>query len=313
MIDIHTHTLHSDGADTVQQLLCHAQELGLTHLSITDHNTVSAYRDPAMEHWQELYHGTLLRGIEITCMYKGEIVEVLGYGYDLDKLEALLPGLVLPFREKQLREAKLIANAFQKAGVRFDPRNIVFDPDHESARKAFLAELKRYPENLCLVTDPASLERSSAFTRKEIYNPLSPLYVDESSLYPTLQQASDAIHAAGGISLLAHLYIYAHAAEFRTELDDIVAWAKLDGVECAHSEFTVEQIADLEQYTAEKGLLRSGGSDYHGTRKPKISMGSGQGQLCIPESYLENWPEQIQATFTASSAHSSDAAESPSL
>lgn len=297
MIDIHTHTLHSDGADSVEELLRHAQELGLSHLSITDHNKVSAYRDPAMEHWQELYHGTLIRGIEITCMYKGEIVEVLGYGYDLDKLEALLPGLVLPFREKQLREAELIANAFQKAGVIFDPANIVFDPDHESARKSFLAELKKHPENLALVTDPASLERSSAFTRKEIYNPLSPLYVDESSLYPTLQQASDAIHAAGGISLLAHLYVYAHAAEFRAELDEIVAWAKLDGVECAHSEFTPEQIADLEQYDTEKGLLHSGGSDYHGARKPKVALGSGQGQLNIPETYLNDWPAQIRATF----------------
>lgn len=297
MIDIHTHTLHSDGADTVEELLRHAQELGISHLSITDHNKVSAYRDPIMEHWQDLYHGTLIRGIEITCMYKGEIVEVLGYGYDLDKLEALLPGLVLPFREKQLREAGLIAATFQKAGVIFDPANIVFDPDHESARKSFLAELKKHPENLSLVTDPASLDRSSAFTRKEIYNPLSPLYVDESSLYPTLQQASDAIHAAGGISLLAHLYVYAHAAEFRAELDDIVAWAKLDGVECAHSEFTVEQIADLERYDTEKGLLHSGGSDYHGTRKPKISLGSGQGQLSIPETYLQNWPERIRSTF----------------
>lgn len=297
MMDLHTHTIHSDGADTVEELLHHAQESGLSHLSITDHNTTSAYRDPAMAHWQEIYHGTLIRGIEITCMYQGEIVEVLGYGYDLDKLELLLPGVVLPFREKQLREADLIATAFEKAGVVFDRTNIHFDPEHESSRKSFLAELKKHPENLHLVTAPASLERSSVFTRREIYNPLSPLYVDESSLYPTLQQASDVIHAAGGISLLAHLYVYAHAAEFRSQLDKIIAWAQLDGVECAHSEFTPEQISDLEHYDTEKGLLLSGGSDYHGARKPRVALGSGQGQLHIPESYLNNWPERIRQTF----------------
>lgn len=297
MIDIHTHTVYSDGADTPEALLRHAAELGLTHLSITDHNSVGAYRDPVMDHWQDLFPGTLIRGIEITCMFEGEIVEVLGYGYDLDKLEALLPQVVLPFREKQLREAKLIAAAFDKAGVVCDKANVTFDPDRESSRKAFLGELVKEPENLKLLSDPRSAGKSSLFTRQEIYNPQSPLYVDESSLYPTVAEAVKAIHDCGGIALLAHLYIYAHASQFRAKLSQIVKENGLDGVECAHSEFTLGQIVDLENFCREHGLLMSGGSDYHGTRKPDINLGTGRGQLAIRESYLEAWPERIKNTF----------------
>ncbi len=290
MIDLHTHTTYSDGADSVAVLLNHAARAGITHLSITDHNSVGAYRDPALGNLKERFPGVLIPGVEITCMFRGEIVEVLGYNYDLEQMEAALPRIVLPFREKQLRERDLIAAAFTRVGVSFDPERILFDPDHGSSRKAFLAEFNRDPANRRLLAHPDSWQKSSAFTRQEIYNPASPLYVDESSLYPTVEKAVRAIHTCGGIALLAHLYEYAHAEQFRQSLLDIVRGNGLDGVECAHSCFTLEQIADMESFCAQNGLLRSGGSDYHGARKPGIALGTGRGQLSIPESYLSNWP-----------------------
>ena len=144
MIDIHTHTVYSDGADTPEELLRHAAQAGLTHLSITDHNSVSAYRDPVMDHWRDLFPGTLIRGVEITCMYEGEIVEVLGYGYALDKLEALLPQLVLPFREKQLREAELIAAvANLKAAIETFKAQVIA-PNDLTSINALIAEAEEF-------------------------------------------------------------------------------------------------------------------------------------------------------------------------
>lgn len=293
MIDLHTHTIYSDGADSVETVFQGAQTLGLSYLSITDHNSVGAYRDPAMSNCKKFYCGTLLRGIEITCMYAGEIVEVLGYGFDLDKMERLLPSIVLSGTEKQFRECALITEAFLKAGIPFQKENICFDPAHESARKAFWKELKRDLENKRFLVNPTSWDTSSAFTRQEIYNPESPLYVDESPLYPNLGAAVRVIHESGGVAFLAHLYIYTHAAEFRSRLHNIVQEFDLDGVECSHSSFTAEQIADLDGFCASYGLLKSGGSDYHGARKPNVRLGVGCGQLAIPETYLANWPERI--------------------
>ena len=294
MIDLHTHTLYSDGTDSVKDLLVKADTLGIRCLSITDHNTVDAYFDSAMDHWHDLFSGTLVPGVEITCMYEGEIVEVLGYGFDLAKMKHSLANLVLPGREKQIREKKLIENVFNRVGVHYNPEKISFDPNHESSRKCFWSELIQDPANLRLLTDPESAKKSSIFTRHEIYNPDSTLYVDESSLYPTICAASQAIHSCGGIALLAHLYEYAHADEFRLRLLSILKDNGLDGAECAHSCFRPEQIADMESFCAENALLRSGGSDYHGSRKVNISLGTGSGLLKIPEAYMNNWPASLQ-------------------
>ncbi|WP_320938077.1 PHP domain-containing protein [Enterocloster lavalensis] len=66
MIDLHTHTCCSDGADSVEALLRRAEEMKLSVLSITDHNTVAAYRGRGISE----YSGTLIPGVEITCMYR---------------------------------------------------------------------------------------------------------------------------------------------------------------------------------------------------------------------------------------------------
>lgn len=289
MIDLHTHTCFSDGADTPQTLLEHASEIGLSVISITDHNAVGAYRTPAVRD----YPGKLIPGIEITCMYRGEVVEVLGYGFSLEEMEKQLKAHVLTFEEKQKQEFKLICTALSKAGLTFDPDQITFDPTKESCRKAFLRHLNAFPDNRQFFSSRQSWESSRTFTRQEIYNPASKLYVDESPLYPDVKTAVQMIHESGGIAFLAHLYIYAHAEEFRNQLWDMVQEFGLDGIECAHSAFTPEQITDLENFCMEHRLRKSGGSDYHGSRKPDYKLGTGQGQLHISEEYLKDWNIKI--------------------
>lgn len=286
MIDLHTHTCCSDGADQPEALFEKALAAGLTLLSVTDHNTVAAYRSGAAAG----YPGKLIPGVEITCMYQGEVVEVLGYGFNLDAMEAELSAHVLTFEEKQKREFELVCAAFTGAGAVFDRNQVVFDPKTESCRKSFLAHLKTNASNRRLFSCDQSWESSRAFTRMEIYNPDSPLYVDEAPLYPSVGTAVEMIHRSGGIAFLAHLYIYAHAEEFRGKLDFIARTFGLDGIECAHSAFTPEQIEDLNRFCLEHKLLRSGGSDYHGSRKPGISLGTGRGQLNVTEDYLLGWP-----------------------
>ena len=286
MIDLHTHTCCSDGADQPEALFEKAQAAGLKFLSVTDHNTVAAYRSPAAAQ----YPGKLVPGVEITCMYRGEVVEVLGYGFELNAMEKELSDHVLTFEEKQLREFELVCAAFTKAGAVFDREQVHFDPQTESCRKSFLRHLKADPANRQLFSCEASWESSRAFTRMEIYNPESRLYVDEAPLYPSVKTAVEMIHRSGGLAFLAHLYIYAHAEEFRRELPAIAEDFGLDGIECAHSAFTPEQTADLNRFCLDHHLLRSGGSDYHGSRKPDISLGTGRGQLLVTEDYLNGWP-----------------------
>lgn len=293
MIDLHTHTVCSDGADQPEAVLRGAAALGLGWLSITDHNTVAAYADPALRGWRQLYSGRLIPGVEITCMFGGEVVEVLGYGFSLPAMREQLKTHVLGFAEKQQREFALICTALAGAGLHFEKERVQFDPGKESCRKAFLRELNRHPENQSFFGSDAAWESSRAFARQEIYNPESRLYVDESPLYPAVETAVRMIHESGGVALWAHLYIYSHAAQFRAQLETLVPAFGLDGMECAHSAFTPEQIADLEGFCRAHGLLCSGGSDYHGSRKPDYALGTGRGQLNISEKFLQNWPETV--------------------
>lgn len=284
MIDLHVHTTYSDGSDTPREVFRKAEKMGLRCMSITDHNSVGAYFDSALQ--EAPFSGRLIPGVEITCMFEGEVVEVLGYGINVISMQTELASHVLGFEQKQLREYQLICDRFSQIGLRFEEKNIHFDPKRESCRKSFLKELNRHPENRKYFSAEDSWLKSKNFARQEIYNPESPLYVDESSLYPTVETAVEMIHRCGGVAFWAHLYIYAHAESFRSRLDSLIRQFGLDGMECYHSDFTRAQCSDLDVFCKAHDLLRSGGSDYHGTRKPNTPMGEPR----VEESILDNWP-----------------------
>lgn len=290
MIDIHTHTTYSDGTLTPGELLEEAHQKKLTIISITDHNTIGAYEELKNPNIREKFEGMIIPGIEITTTYHGETIEVLGYNFNLDMMSELLKESVLTFEEKQIQEYNLIKKQYQKIGVIFDEENIEFNPKQESCRVSFWKEIKRHPENNCLFLEEKSKEETSSFTRNEIYNPKSPLYVDESSLFPSLEKAIAMIHESGGLAFLAHTFAY--SPNIANSLLDILGNYKLDGLECFYTTFTKEQSNYLVSLCKEKGLYMSGGSDFHGTRKINHNLGTGRGNLQIEEKTIEPWVKQ---------------------
>lgn len=290
MIDIHTHTAYSDGTLTPGELLEEAHQKKLTIISITDHNTIGAYEELKNPNIREKFEGMIIPGIEITTTYHGETIEVLGYNFNLDMMSELLKESVLTFEEKQIQEYNLIKKQYQKIGVIFDEENIEFNPKKESCRVSFWKEIKSHPENNCLFLEEKSKEETSSFTRNEIYNPKSPLYVDESSLFPSLEKAIAMIHESGGLAFLAHTFAY--SPNIANSLLDILGNYKLDGLECFYTTFTKEQSNYLVSLCKEKGLYMSGGSDFHGTRKINHNLGTGRGNLQIEEKIIEPWVKQ---------------------
>ena len=290
MIDIHTHTTYSDGTLTPGELLEEAHQKKLTIISITDHNTIGAYEELKNPNIREKFEGMIIPGIEITTTYHGETIEVLGYNFNLDMMSELLKESVLTFEEKQIQEYNLIKKQYQKIGVIFDEENIKFNQKKESCRVSFWKEIKRHPENNCLFLEEKSKEEASSFTRNEIYNPKSLLYVDESSLFPSLEKAIAMIHESGGLAFLAHTFAY--SPNIANSLLDILGNYKLDGLECFYTTFTKEQSNYLVSLCKEKGLYMSGGSDFHGTRKINHNLGTGRGNLQIEEKIIEPWVKQ---------------------
>lgn len=291
MIDLHSHTKYSDGSSSVAELLDNAQKLGLSLLSITDHNTIDAHYDLENMELRRIFGGKIISGVEITTTYNGETIEVLGYGFDLDMMKEFLEKNVLTFEEKQLKEYELIRDQYRKIGVIFNEDNIIFDPSVESSRIAFCNEIKKHSENFKFFLNKDSIYTNSGFTRNEVYNPKSPLYVDESTLFPSLDVAIEMIHQSGGVAFLAHTFAY--SKNIFDQLDDILDNYNLDGLECFYTTFTEKQANYLVGVCKRRNLFMSGGSDFHGTRKVNHNLGTGSGNLCISDDVVANWIGQF--------------------
>ncbi len=285
MIDLHVHTNYSDGSDTLLEVLKKANDIGLEVLSITDHNSCDAYLE--LNNINNYYNGKIIIGCEITTSYKGETIEVLGYGFDLNKMVDLLNENVLKDEEKKIKEFELIKKRFNEIGVKYDINNIKFDPKIGSSRILFCNEIKKYKENDEFFYDKNSITSKMGFTRNEIYNPKSPLYVDETLLYPTLDKTISIIHETGGKTFLAHTFAYSKT--IAESLDDIYDNYEFDGIECFYTTFSDEQSEYLLEFAKKRNLLISGGSDYHGTNKINHELGIGRGNLNINKNILNNW------------------------
>ena len=129
-----------------------------------------------------------------------------------------------------------------------------------------------------------------------MYNPKSSLYVDESSLFPSLEMTIEMIHASGGLAFLAHTFAY--SPNIASELLNLIDNYKLDGLECFYTTFTKEQSNYLVKVCNSKGLYMSGGSDFHGARKINHNLGTGNGNLHIDETIIDNWYNQNKALIS---------------
>ena len=287
MIDMHIHTDNSDGSSSINEVLRDANKLELTLISITDHNSVKAYEKLNDPEIRRLFKGEIITGCEITTAYNGEVIEVLGYGFDLLIMKELLSNNVLTFEQKQIKEAELIDRQFKKIGLKFNSKNIKFNPKKESSRVAFCNEIKKYPENFVFFLEKKSVESNTGFSRNEVFNPKSPLYVDETSLYPSLEKTIEMIHQAGGFAFLAHPFSY--SPTIVEEIENITNIYNLDGIECYYTTFTNQEISYLLDYCNQNQLYKCGGSDYHGANKVNHNLGVGNGNMKISENLIADW------------------------
>lgn len=243
-IDIHTHSTHSDGTFDVPNILEEAEKLKLSVLSITDHNCVDAYDDIEDEEIRKKFQGTIIPGCEVTTTYNGEIIEILGYGFEYKEFREKLAENTLSDRDRRLRKYKvscITVDTLEKKGVKFrenfgeeiykNPRQF-YDSSHEAVMDAILREIKSYPENAKFFDSIDAMEKlnTKEFVRNMVYNPKSEFYIDQRNLYPSLEKVIEIIHQCGGKAFLAHLHVYSKSVE--ENLENIVNEYDLDGLEC---------------------------------------------------------------------------------
>lgn len=289
MIDLHIHTTYSDGDTTVENVLKKCQEKQLEYISITDHNTCKAYKDKAFS--SNIYTGKVIIGAEMNANFNNKGFELLAY--NIKNPEIIEEWSKKFFSEEILRKQQEyrkqhLLDICDKKGLIYNIDNIPTNiPITDYITIYIYKELMKHPENYPILGE--FTQSLNYFIRKGLCNPDSEYYDGDNTTYkPMYKDVIDIIHDAGGLAFLAHPFEYrfTNTIEF---INELITEKELDGIECFHPSATLENRKLLVEYAEANNLFKSGGSDYHGKKKPNIEIGIGNGDLKISKDLIKNW------------------------
>ncbi len=295
MIDLHMHTTASDGNNTPAEVLQFCEDAGLEMISVTDHWTMLGYDEILKPEVRSLFSGRILPGCEFTANFKGQGMEILGYGvHPEDAREYLSHFPALP--EKRKIELEELIRVLGEKGMRFDEAAVrsTFESGVTDARGSMWREIRNYPENVALFTDPESATNSHIFSRRELANRTSPFFVHNKWFSPPADEVCEFIRSLGGKAIIAHPLSY--SAALTEELEELIEFAKPDGLEVWYSTFTAEQREFLRSLCKKYDLIFSGGSDYHDeARKDRGNIiGIPQFADIFPTGEILKWADQLK-------------------
>lgn len=268
--DLHVHSHFSDGSDTPEQLIKNAQMAGLSAIALTDHNTVAGL--PAMLSAARGSGVEVIPGCEFTTEHNGDELHILGLFIQPQHYEAV-NSLLARFMIRKSESNRHLVECLRKAGIELDYDAIAKNALGSVNRAVIAAEMVR--KGYCESVKAAFDEYLSA--SKGYYIPPQRLQSVEVIRF---------IKSVGAVAVLAHPFLTYNEEQLRDFLTKAVP-AGLDGMEVHYSAYDEQTTVRSMVITEDFGLLQSGGSDYHGTNKPHIAMGVGQGNLCIPLSLAE--------------------------
>ena len=252
MIDLHTHSLASDGTDKPGELVNKALASGLTKIALTDHDTLASWNEainylrPGLD---------LILGSEISCQTEDGIsVHMLGLLFDPEN-QALLNMLEQTRDNRVGRMEKIIAR-LNEAGIEISMAEVM-------AQVADGATLGRPHLADALIAKKFVKDREEAFS--ELLHNNSKYYISHYS--PTPEVVIKQIKQAGGVAVIAHPLASLRGRTITVESFQSMVEAGLDGIEVSHRDHTVEQQELLSEIVKEFDLVATGSSDYHGNGK----------------------------------------------
>lgn len=268
MIDLHTHTTQSDGSLTPRELVKTAKEQGFSAIAVTDHDTVDGIRE-AMAAAGEFGIETI-PGLELSCNYHREL-HIVGLYINPD-YPPLVEKLKILAKNREKRNQKTL-EILNELGMCITVEEVKQIATGNIWGRAHFAKL------LCDKGYVGSVKEG--FQKYLGHGRIA--HVNEDRIEP--EEAISLIRAAGGVPILAHMhYLKLSDGELK---DLLVRFQKsgLLGAEVIYTEYTPEQTKFYTELVEELGLLKSGGSDFHGAMKPQIPLDPNH--LRIPYSFLK--------------------------
>lgn len=279
MIDLHSHTHFSDGTYSPAELIDEAERVGLSAIALCDHNTVRG-----LDEFLTAAQGRNIEavpGIEFSTDYvlpEGKTIELhlLALFIRSEHHEAI-NALVAQMAENKQKSNRALIKELQRHGYDITYDEVCVESgDNGNVNRAHVAAVmtrKGYTPTI-----------QEAFAM--LLNPENGLYQPPARL-PVFETIKF-IRSIGAVPVLAHPFLpfKDNEAGLRAFLDQAIPCG-LVGMETLYSTYDEKTTALSRAIAHEYGLCESGGSDFHGGRKPDIALGTGKGNLAIPYEFLE--------------------------
>jgi predicted metal-dependent phosphoesterase TrpH len=264
--DLQSHSLYSDGALSPADVVAAAAAAGVRLLSLTDHDSVDGVSEA-----QEAAAAAgidAVTGVEISALdVDGRDLHILGYRVDHEQSQ--LRDALQYFRGDRRRRAARMAEALRELGFELDDDVLARRADAgQSIGRPHLAEsVVSHPANADRLRDEDATD-PSAFLEAYLIEG-RPAYRARES--PTIPEAVETIHAAGGVAVWAHpFWDLADIDEVLGAVDRFIA-SGMDGVECFYVAHNHAQTDALVEFCTARGLLMTGSSDFHGPAHREFS------------------------------------------
>ena len=262
------HSIHSDGEWEPSRLVRAARQAGLKAIALTDHDTLSGIGDAVAAGEEDGVE--ILPGVEISSWLDADL-HLLGYGVDPEN-EGLSTALE-ECRNDRYDRAVRIVECLGELGMPIEMSDVLREAGEGAIGRPHVARA------LAAAGHVGSIRE--AFDRW--LGDGKPACIRKRRIEP--DEAVSLIQRAGGVAVVAHPGTYGGP-----EILDPLREAGIDGVEVRHTLHGKKSEAAFTEYAESHGLLRTGGSDFHGPRPNGPSVGS----VSIPYEWVEEIRERIR-------------------
>lgn len=269
LCDLHVHSNYSDGTCSPAELISLAEARQLSAIALCDHNTIDGLPD-----FMAAAEGSTVRavpGIEFSTDYQDTELHILGLFIQPRHYDRI-NGLLAVYQRKKEESNLALAKALRQAG---------YDIDYEAVKAKTSGIPNRAHFSAVLIEKGYFSDRQECF--QGVLSPKNGLYTPPPR--PDAFEMISFIKEIGAVSVLAHPFLSLSEEALREFLAKAAPYG-LDGMETLYSTYNESQTRLAQAIAAEFGIKESGGSDFHGSNKPDISIGTGRGNLEIPLNFL---------------------------
>lgn len=268
-IDLHVHSTASDGSLAPEAVVKRAMAAGLRAIGLTDHDSVGGIPEALAA--GERFGVRVIAGCEFSAAAPWGEMHVLGYF--LPSSSAPLEAFLERCRADRVRRAQLMVERLQGLGVSLSFDSVLNESRGGAVGRPHVAR--------AIVRHGGAIDLGDAFDR--FLGRGRPAFVEKT--LPAFCTVSELVHAEGGLVSVAHLKERGTRAFIER-----LKGEGLDAVETRHPSHDPDLRARLTEITLKLGLLRTGGSDWHGDPEPGVTHGT-IGSQQVPHEWLDRLDE----------------------